>query len=85
MPDLPGLLCTAEDEIIILSSVVLTAESSRLFQDTPFHNKKMTNIIIGPQKIRIEIRFQMGLEMFQILSSYFIFVRIEHFCIRLFL
>ena len=85
MPDLPGLLCTAEDEIIILCPVILPAKPSCLLQNTPFHNKKMTNIIIGPQKIRIEIRFQMGLEMFQILSSYFIFVRIEHFCIRLFL
>ena len=43
MPDLPGLLCTAEDEIIILCPVILPAKPSCLLQNTPFNNKKMTN------------------------------------------
>ena len=67
----------AENKIIILGALEFTAESSCFLKHgTPYH-KKVTDIVIGSQKIQIKIRFQMRLEVFAEVCGNLIFIRID--------
>ena len=63
MADLSRQFCTAQDEIIILGTVIGPPESAGFARQHCPHAKQMTDIIVTPQQIQIEIRFEMGLKM----------------------
>ena len=63
MSDLAGLLYTAKDKIMILRSVKFLPEAASFTYNRLSGNKKMTDIVIGAQKIQIKIGLQMRLKM----------------------
>ena len=63
MSDLAGLLYTAKNKIMILRTVKFLPESAGFTYNRLSGNKKMTDIIIGAQKVQIKIRLQMRLKM----------------------
>ena len=56
MHNLTGFFHTAENKIVILRTVELTAKASHFFHKLPSHNKKVTDIIVGAKKIDVKIR-----------------------------
>ena len=68
---------SAQDQIIVLRPVIRRAQSQFLDQFR-LHQKKMADIVIGQEKIKIKIRFD--IRFIIILSSFiaFILIRIEH-------
>ena len=71
-----GILCAAKNEIIVLSAIKFPSESASFLHNTAAYNKEMTDIIIGTEQIKVEIRFQMRLKMFVQFCRNFIFIRI---------
>ena len=71
-------LRTAENKIIILRTVVLRTETTGFFCNFPAYNKEMTNIIVGSQKMQIETRFEMRLEIFGKISPYLVLIGIKN-------
>ena len=65
-------------KIIVLRAVILSAKTTRLPNQRRPRHKKMGNIVIGPQKIQIKIRFKMGLKMLGKVCRYLIFIGINH-------
>ena len=57
-------LHTAENKVMILCPVKFLTETADLIHDSLADYKKVTDIVVGPQEIQVEIRFQMRLEMF---------------------
>ena len=62
MSDLAGLLYTAKDKIMILRTIKFLPESASFTYNRLSDNKKMTDIVIGTQKIQIKIRLQVRLK-----------------------
>ena len=85
--DMADHLClfhTPENKVIVLRAVILSAKTTRLPNQRRPRHKKMGNIVIGPQKIQIKIRFKMGLKMLGKVCRYLIFIRINHIHQRIF-
>ena len=84
MSDLAGLLYTAKDKIMILRSVKFLPEAASFTYNRLSGNKKMTDIVIGAQKIQIKIGLQMRLKMLAQICSHLIFIRINSVQFRIF-
>ena len=84
MSDLAGLLYTAKNKIMILRTVKFLSESAGFTYNRLSGNKKMTDIIIGTQKVQIKIRLQMRLKMLAQICSHLIFIRINSVQFRIF-
>ena len=65
---------TPENQIVILRSVKFTSQTAHFFNQTFFYHTKMTDIIIRPQQIQIEIRFKMWLKMFFQICRHFVLI-----------
>ncbi len=63
MSDLAGFLYTTKNKIMILRTVKFLPESAGFTYNRLSGNKKMTDIVIGTQKVQIKIRLQMRLKM----------------------
>ena len=83
MSDLSGFFYAAENKIMILCSVKLLPESSNFTYYRLSYNKKVADIVIGTQKVKVKIRFQMGLKMLIQFGSYLVFICIDSICIRI--
>ena len=70
-------LHTAENKIIILSSVKLRTEQPHLIHHVSSHYKQMADIVHRTEKIGVVIRLEMRLEKFMAVHGHFVLVRIE--------
>ena len=76
---------TPENEIVILSPVKLFSQHTHTVNQFFFSYKQMTNIINGTQQINVKIRLEMWLKEFMTIHRHFIFIRINHFNIPVFI
>ena len=71
-------LDTAENKIIILSSVKFAAQHSHFLDHVFVHHEKMADIIDRTEQIRVVVRLEMRLEKLVAVHGHFIFIGIKN-------
>ena len=77
MADLLCILCTAENKVVILSSVIFRPETTDFIEQFFFHHKQMADIVDARQKIRIKIRLEMRVKQFISIHVKLVLIGIE--------
>ena len=77
MADLSRQLRAAQDEIIILGAVIGPAKSPGLSGQHRTHAEQMADVIVAPQQIQVEIRFEMRLEMLFSLEIHLVLIAVH--------
>lgn len=83
MHDTAGPFSRSQDEIIVLRAIKTIAEPSNLIEQRLPNNCQMADVVVTSQSVRAEIRFEMWVTTCFSIFAEFVFVRIEHFNIRL--
>ena len=75
--DLLCILCTAENKVVILGSVIFRPETADFIEQFFFHHKQMADIVDARQKIRIKIRLEMRVKQFISIHVKLVLIGIE--------
>ena len=77
MADLLCILCTAENKVVILGSVIFRPETADFIEQFFFHHKQMADIVDARQQVRIEIRLEMRVKQFISIHVKLVLIGIE--------
>ena len=77
MADLLCILCTAENKVVILSSVIFRPETTDFIEQFFFHHKQMADIVDAAEQIDIEIRLKMRVKQFISIHIQLVLIGIE--------
>ena len=84
MDDLFRLFRTAEDKIVILSPVVGGILATKLQSEASFYHEKMADVVVRTEKVRVEVRLEMGLKMLLQIRRHLVLIGVDHISLVLF-
>ena len=66
MSDILCMFGTAQQEIIVLGTIIFSLQKANLIKKGSLHNHKMTDVINTMQVVRIKVRLKMRIQTFSL-------------------